>query len=455
MPTDFQAVKGTRDFYPELMRLRNWIADAWRRVSLRNGFEEYDAPIFEYLDLFTVKSGEEIVEQLFSFTDRGGRELAIRPEITPSLARMVNAKINSLPRPMKWFSIPRLCRAEKPQKGRLREFFQWNVDIVGSDDLLADAECIFVAVDFLREIGLTAEDVVVRIGSRALTTAYLGSIGVAAGDVEKVIPVLDKRPKVERDEFVRIATAAGLDETQIEAVERFQDAEDLDAVAGLCGEALAEDDPALRDLQELWDRLGDFGIQDYCRMDMEIVRGLAYYTGIVYEVFDRRQSLRAVAGGGRYDNLLEVLGGPQVGATGFGMGDVVLSILLEENGKLPNLDQELDFFIIDDGAECLTPSLKLVSSLRAGGWRADYSFKRQKTPKQLKEALKRGAAVAIFVKRDPEAFSPDGFVLTVKNLRNEKQYPSRLFVNEFLERPELRNVRDIDQFIDRFGLADG
>ncbi|HOF19277.1 MAG TPA: ATP phosphoribosyltransferase regulatory subunit, partial [Phycisphaerae bacterium] len=150
MGTKFQNVKGTRDFYPEDMRVRNWIADAWRRVSLRNGFEEYDAPIFEYLDLFTIKSGQEIAEQLFNFTDRGGRSLAIRPEITPSLARMVNAKIHTLPRPIKWFSIPRLCRAENPQKGRLREFFQWNIDIIGEDSVLADAECVFTCVDFLR-----------------------------------------------------------------------------------------------------------------------------------------------------------------------------------------------------------------------------------------------------------------------------------------------------------------
>ena len=149
----FQSVKGTRDFYPDEMRIRNYITDAWRRVSLRNGFEEYDAPIFEYLDLFTVKSGEEIAEQLFNFTDRGGRSLAIRPEITPSLARMVAAKINSLPRPIKWFSIPRLCRAERPQRGRLREFFQWNIDIIGSDAVLADAESIFTAIDYLRSTG--------------------------------------------------------------------------------------------------------------------------------------------------------------------------------------------------------------------------------------------------------------------------------------------------------------
>ena len=198
----FQAVKGTRDFYPDAMRLRNWIVETWRRVSLRNGFEEYDSPIFEYLDLFTIKSGDEIAGQLFSFTDRGGRKLAIRPEITPSLARMVNAKINSLPRPIKWFSVPRLCRAENPQRGRLREFLQWNVDVIGSEDVLADAECAFAAIDALRELGLTKSDVVLRYSSRELLATVLTNWGVKDEEQSrKVMAVLDKRGKIPEDDF--------------------------------------------------------------------------------------------------------------------------------------------------------------------------------------------------------------------------------------------------------------
>ena len=159
-------VKGTRDFYPDQMRVRNFIVDGWKKVSLRNGFEEYDGPIFEYLKMFQIKSGDEIADQLFNFTDRGNRQLAIRPEITPTLARMVNQKINSLARPIKWFSVPRLCRAERPQKGRLREFFQWNIDIIGVDDVLADAEVIFTSIDYLQQLGLTAQDIKVKISSR-------------------------------------------------------------------------------------------------------------------------------------------------------------------------------------------------------------------------------------------------------------------------------------------------
>ena len=395
---EFKAVKGTRDFYPEMMRLRNWMTDAWRRVSLRNGFEEYDAPIFEYLDLFTVKSGDEIAEQLFNFTDRGGRNLAIRPEITPSLARMVNAKINSLPRPIKWFSVPRLCRAENPQKGRLREFFQWNIDVIGSDDVLADAECIYVCADLLREVRLTPSDVQIRIGSRPLAMALLKSIGADGELAEKVLPVLDKRPKVSAEEFSKLAGDAGLTPEQIAAIGRFQDATSTDELRDILAGQDAEADIAK--LEKLFATLESMGVGDFCSLDMRIVRGLAYYTGIVYEVFDAGQSLRALAGGGRYDNLLQVLGGPKVGATGFGMGDVVLRILLEDQGKLPGLFQKLDFFVIDAEESLMPKVLEVVGRLRSKGYSSEFSYTRRAIGKQMKEANKRGAGKAVIVKAD-------------------------------------------------------
>jgi histidyl-tRNA synthetase len=414
-----QAVKGTRDFYPEDMRLRNWIVDAWRRVSLRNGFEEYDAPIFEYLDLFAIKSGPEIAGQLFSFTDRGGRQLAIRPEITPSLARMVNAKINSLPRPIKWFSVPRLCRAENPQKGRLREFFQWNIDIIGSDDVLADAECIFVCVDFLREVGLTPQDVQVRIGSRPLTLAALRSAGVPAEATDAALPILDKRPKVSDEEFRDLATEGGLSDEQVRAVCRFQDCRSMEEVRSALGGADDSEDQ-IGALNRLRDCLKTMGVGEYCTLDMRIVRGLAYYTGIVYEVFDAGGALRAIAGGGRYDNLLEVLGGPKVGACGFGMGDVVLGILLQEKGKVrPGiLAQGLDFYVIDDEGCPLETVMQVVGALRSKGASADFSYKRQPTGKQLKEANRRGAKRAVIVR--------PGNTVAVKDLVTGEQQDCRI-----------------------------
>ncbi|MCD6364530.1 MAG: histidine--tRNA ligase [Planctomycetes bacterium] len=393
-------VKGTRDFYPDEMRLRNWIIDAWRRVSLRNGFEEYDSPILEYLDLFTIKSGDEIVSQLFNFTDRGGRDLAIRPEITPSLARMVNARINSLRRPAKWFSVPRLCRAENPQKGRLREFFQWNVDVIGSDSILADAECILVCVDFLREVGLTPDDVCVRVGSRPLTTASLIAAGTPAESIEKVLPVLDKREKVSDEEFARLAAEAGLSEEQTAAARQLQDAADIDEVAALLDGADGAAS-SISDLREMMDRLTQMGVADYCRLDMRIIRGLAYYTGIVYEVFDRGESLRAIAGGGRYDNLLEILGGPTVGAVGFGMGDVVLGILLQEKGKLPETlkAKRIDYYVIEGGETISASLLATVGALRRMGYSAEFSYQKRSVNRQFKEASRCGAD-AIIVVRD-------------------------------------------------------
>ncbi|MHC4562616.1 MAG: histidine--tRNA ligase [Planctomycetota bacterium] len=407
------SVKGTRDFYPDEMRIRNWMVDTWRRVSLRNGFEEYDAPIFEYLDLFTIKSGDEIAEQLFNFTDRGGRNLAIRPEITPSLARMVNAKINSLPRPLKWFSVPRLCRAENPQKGRLREFFQWNVDVIGSDEIVADAECIYTAVDFLREVGLTGKDAVVRIGSRPLTIAALAAGGLPADMTDAALAVLDKRPKLDEAEFAKLTAATHLTDEHLAGVCRLQDCQTPDEVRDalpeckVCAESLDE-------LERLMATLTTMGVGDYCKLDLRIVRGLAYYTGVVYEVFDAADSLRAVAGGGRYDNLLEVLGGPKVGATGFGMGDVVLAILLADKDHLPHGAGRLDYFVID-GEGCQMPRLlHVVSQLRKRGVAADFSYKRVNIGKQLKEANRRGAASAVIVRGAGEPIS-------IKNLSSGNQ----------------------------------
>jgi len=421
---EFQSVKGTRDFYPQAMRLRNWICDAWRRVSLCHDFEEYDAPIFEYLDLFTIKSGQEIASQLFSLTDRGGRNLAIRPEMTPSLARMVNARINSLPRPIKWFSIARCCRAERPQKGRSREFFQWNIDIIGDDDVLADAECIFVAVDFLREVGLTDEDVCVRIGSRPLTMAAIAAAGAGEADTDKVLTVLDKRAKLPDTDFRKLCADIGLGDTQIDRLRRFQDCRSVEEIRGNLPDDCEAARGHLSDLEALWRYLEVWGVADYCRLDMGIVRGLAYYTGIVYEVFDASGSLRAIGGGGRYDNLLEALGGPAMGATGFGMGDVVLSILLEEKGKMPDLDKRLDFFVIDAGGGLSETVMTVVGALRRNGLSAGFNNKPQTIGKQLKQANRRGARKAVLVRADRVA---------VKDLASGDQID--LSLEEFLQDP--------------------
>ena len=394
-------VKGTRDFYPELMALRNYLVDGWKQSSLRNGFEEYDGPIFEYLKMYQVKSGDEIVEQLFNLTDRGGRHLAIRPEITPTLARMVNQQINSLSRPIKWFSVPRLCRAERPQKGRLREFFQWNVDIIGADDIVADAECIFTAIDYLRSTGLTENDIVVKISSRKMLAALLEAIGIGKGDLDKVYAVLDKKAKLPQDAFEKMVSevipnadmqSKTLKLMSVEAVD------DLHNITELDENAVA----AVQQLNDLFDTLETMGVKQFCEFDICIVRGLAYYTGPVFEIYDRQAALRAIGGGGRYDNLLKDFGGPQVSATGFGMGDCVLGILLEEKGLLKQTlpTKRVDYYIAYTDEQFRTKAIELAASLRTKGVNADMSYKSSSFKKILKQASAVQASKTVIIAQE-------------------------------------------------------
>jgi len=387
-------VKGTRDFYPPDMAVRNWIIDGWKRVSLRNGFEEFDGPIFEYLKMFQVKSGDEIVEQLFSLKDRGGRDLALRPEITPTLARMVNQRINSLPKPIKWFSVPRLFRAERPQKGRLREFFQWNIDIIGVDDVLADAEVIFTTVDYLREVGLTSKDIKVKISSRELLASYLRSLGIAEDKLESTYAVLDKKGKLPQETFEEILREQIPDRN---AVNRILDFMSVDSIPQL--EVFVEDESsAYLDMKCVLDNLDMMGVGDFCVYDPSIVRGLAYYTGIVFEVHDVAGELRAICGGGRYDNLLRDFGGPPIPATGMGMGDRVLEILLEEKGQLDRQapKRQLDYFVTCIGVFG-EDAWRVVGKLRSMGYSANFSYKMGGLSRQLKEASAQNAKKCIII----------------------------------------------------------
>jgi histidyl-tRNA synthetase len=393
-------VKGTRDFYPPVMAIRNFIVDGWKAAAVRNGFVEYDGPIFEYLKMFQVKSGDEIVEQLFSFRDRGDRELAIRPEITPTLARMVNQQINALPRPIKWFSVPRLCRAERPQKGRLREFFQWNIDIIGVDDILADAEVVFCAVDYLRSVGLGAKDIVVKISSRSMLAEFLKVIGIAEEQLDEIYALLDKKAKLSEEAFAAMMKERIADADIRTKVTELMAAETIDQLSNL---AAAGDgtrlDGSIQSLKKLFGYLEAMGIADYCEFDIGIVRGLAYYTGSVFEIYDRDSQLRAIGGGGRYDNLLKDFGGPAVSGTGMGMGDCVLEILLREKGLL-NADSAaggLDYFIACLDAELLGDAVAIAANLRGKGLKVDFSYKSVALGKQLKQASARGAKKCIIV----------------------------------------------------------
>jgi histidyl-tRNA synthetase len=391
-------VKGTRDFYPQEMAVRNWIIDGWKKVSLHNGFEEYDGPIFEYLKMFQIKSGDEIVEQLFSLTDRGGRELALRPEMTPTLARMVNQRINSLPRPIKWFSVPRLFRAERPQKGRLREFFQWNIDIIGEDSVLADAEIIFTTIDYLRHIGLTPEDIKVKISSRKFLAGFLKGLGIPEEKLGDIYVLLDKSAKLPADVFEELLIEQIPEKTISDKILKFMVEQSSEQMNDLIGPNECARS-ALDEVNQVFEYLKGMGVSDFCIFDPGIVRGLAYYTGIVFEVHDIVGELRAICGGGRYDNLLADFGGPSIPATGMGMGDCVLEILLREKGLLEKqLPQgQIEYFVVCVDESFKEAAVKITMDLRSKGFAANFSYKSTKLGKQLKQASESNAKKCIII----------------------------------------------------------
>ncbi len=394
-----QPPKGTRDFYPEQMAWRNYLQDAWRRVAVRNGFEEVDGPIFETLDLYKVKSGEGIVSELFSFRRQGGEtDFAIRPEFTPTLARMVADKANALPKPIKWFCVPNLCRAERPQRGRLREFWQWNVDLLGLDTPAADAEVIFCAVDLLAELGLRPEHVRVKLSHRTVVSQILQKLGVAPAHLPAAFNLLDRRDKLPPEEFSKGAAALGLDDIRVQRFEevcrRKYPAGDLAHLA----RSLGMDAPPA-DLVKLDEQLTAFGLTPWCEYDLGIVRGLAYYTGTVFEVHEATGVERAIAGGGRYDQLIELFGGPVTPGIGFGMGDVVLSNVLTDKKLIPeHVTPRPDAFCFattDDAANQLPA---VVAKLRRAGLHARMTYKSTRNVgKLLKDATACRARFAVLV----------------------------------------------------------
>jgi histidyl-tRNA synthetase len=380
------------------MAWRQYLIDAWRRVSERHGFEQVDGPVFESLDLYKVKSGEGIVSELFHFEDRGGRELAIRPEFTPTLARMVADRANSLPKPIKWFATPNFCRAERPQRGRLREFWQWNIDMLGLETPAADAEVILVAVDLLRELGLTHEQVKVKLSHREVVRTILLKLGVPDEKMLEAFALLDARDKLPPEEFIKSAAALGLDEIKVERFtqmcRRKYPAGDVDHLRRSVGI-----DDKLDDFAELDQQLATFGLTDWCEYDLGIVRGLAYYTGTVFELHETTGALRALAGGGRYDRLIEMFGGPATPAVGFGMGDVVLSLVLQDKKLVPDRYTPVpDAFVVAASDTGAAEMYRLVADLRRQGLHTRFSYKATRNVgKLLKDAAGCGARFAVIL----------------------------------------------------------
>jgi histidyl-tRNA synthetase len=409
-----QALKGFRDFFPEEMAKRTYLFDAWRRVACRFGFAEFDGPPLESLELYTKKSGEEIVGQLYNFKDKGDRDVALRPEMTPTLARMMAARASSLPKPIKWFSIPQLFRYERSQRGRLREHFQLNVDIVGAPEVEADAELLAVGLEIQRELGLTATDIVARVNDRRIVAAALSTLEVDDRNLAAVYSAIDKFRKVSADEFTALLQRAGVPSEHIDELRKLcEGSVDLSEWFEKRGEKPDE----VVQLERYLDLMREYGLGDMVETDFSIVRGLAYYTGIVFELYDRKGKERAICGGGRYDHLIASLGGPDLPALGFGMGDVVLSLMLADRGLLPAAPSRSDVVVIPVGAELAKAARQVTTLLRNEGVRAETPYSPSGVGKDLRAANQHRIPFAAIVGPDEWAKKE----VNLKDLRSGSQ----------------------------------
>jgi histidyl-tRNA synthetase len=419
----FQTLPGFREFYPEDLARRTFIFRLWRQTAVAFGFAEYDAPVLEPLELYKAKSGDEIEAQLFSFTDKGGREVALRPEMTPTVCRLVGAKANALKRPIKWFSIAEFYRYERAQKGRLRAFFQLNADIFGEAGPEAEIELIAMLVQSFRALGLTEQDFYVRLSDRNLWFFYLEALGFNEAQTRGLLGAVDRYEKMGDDAFKGYVEAFGaLEAEKQQAIVAFMKIQSLPAleqeIARFPQPKLAA---RLADWKKLLTALDAMGLANFVSVDLGVVRGLAYYTGFVFEAFDRKGDLRALAGGGRYDNLIEKLGGPAMPAVGFAIGDVTTALLLEQRGLTPNFVQAPDVYVVIGGEAERLAAFGDISALRASGFRVEYPMKDVAFGKQFKAAAESGAKLALIYGGDELAKG----VVKVRDLteRNEREIP--------------------------------
>lgn len=397
------ALPGFRDFYPDQLATRNYLMSVWREVARRYGFVEYDGPPLEPLDLYTKKSGDEIVGQLYTFTDKGDREVALRPEMTPTLARMVSAKANAMRKPIRWFSVPQLFRYERQQKGRLREHFQLNVDIIGEASVAADAELLAVAIDVMRALGLTAQDVRARVSDRRLLTALLSQVGVKKADLPTVFAAIDKTGREPRGVTLERVEKAVTNAQAQRGVERIlKNSKDLNAIAKEFSDSPAVIEEISR-MREYLGFLDALGAGDWVDFDLSIVRGLAYYTGKVFELFDAKGEFRAICGGGRYDDLLSTIGGVDLPALGFGMGDVVLTELLRARDLLPAPELGTEYWVAAEDESLLPEVMTVAGRLRAKSRSVEYALKPQTLARQLKTASTAGVKNVVLLRRDDYA----------------------------------------------------
>lgn len=402
-----QRLTGFRDFYPEPLPanepwscdLRQHIFRCWRETARRYGFREYDGPPVEPLPLYTNKSGAEIVSQLFNFVDKGAEEVSLRPEMTPTVARMVASAERAYKKPIKWFSLPQLFRYEKPQKGRLREHFQLNCDIFGESAASADSEIVALLIDVLRSLGLTPKDFVIRLSSRQAWQRFFAARGGKPEAAYEFFQIVDKIEREKPEESERKLQALGI---QLSDVQSFINA--------------SVPEP---ELQAVLDDLEARGLREYVRIDYGVIRGLAYYTGIVFEAFDVQGQFRAIAGGGRYDQLIRNVseGKVDLPALGFGMGDVVLAELLKVRGLVPSFSGAIQTVVLVEDESLRGPSLRVVQELRQAGQAVEFSLTPAKSDKQFKRALELGAAKTARVDRSPEGT----LQVRIKDLRSRQE----------------------------------
>lgn len=401
-----ERLPGFRDFYPEPLPhndvwsadARGYIFDKWRATARRYGFREYDGPPLEPLELYTTKSGAEIVGQLYNFVDKGGREVSLRPELTPTLARMAAAHERNYKKPIKWFGIPQLFRYERQQKGRLREHFQFNADIIGEPDPAADAELLALLIDTLSGFGLTADDFCVRLSSRKAWHDFFHKRAADPTKEYDFYQIIDKLERESQEESARKLDALGFSYDQVRAF-------------------ISAGEPT-QELETILGNLKARGLGAFVKVDYGVIRGLAYYTGTVFEAFDKQGEFRAIAGGGRYDNLVKLISGGKVDlpALGFGMGDVVLLELLEARGVLPSFTSGVEVYCLIEDEALRADSLGLIQKLRSAGCCVEYSFTPLKPDKQFKRALELKARHAVRLER-----AGDGVRVRVKNLQTRTE----------------------------------
>ena len=417
---DLAPPRGTRDFFPEDHRVKSWLFNNFREIAHRYGFEEYDAPVVESEELYIRKAGEEVTQQLYNFEDKGGRRLSLRPEMTPSLARMVLSRKNALPMPLKWFAIPQCWRYERMTRGRRREHYQWNMDIWGVEGVEAEAEILSAAVASMKNMGITSQDVGIKINSRKILTELMTKYGIPEENWASTCVLIDKLEKVSIDAIMDDLLSLGLTkEVVTNLVENLQ-IKSLEEFA----EKLGNDSEGVKDLKELFDLAEGYGFAEWLVFDASVVRGLAYYTGIVFEGFDKSGELRAIFGGGRYDKLLESMGGDALPAVGFGFGDAVIIELLNSKNLVPDLSKNcVDVMLYAKDSRAKKNTLSTATQLRESGLSVDVVLQNKKPKWVFQRADKSGVSAVVLIDYDDES---ESIKASIKTLATGEQFDCAL-----------------------------